>query len=89
MGPDETVRLTGWSRITGAAPPCCWLGRCWAVFRLADRLSVLVYGRVIAAAPPTKSAPIRKRGKPIWATRVHDAIAAPARLRRQPECCLA
>ena len=37
-----------------------------AVFALADRISVLVYGRIIARAASTTSATIRKSAAPIW-----------------------
>ena len=39
-----------------------------AVFALADRISVLVYGRVIASGTPRKSAATKRSNAPISAT---------------------
>jgi branched-chain amino acid transport system ATP-binding protein len=53
MGPDETVRLTELiESMRGRAAMLLVEHDMQAVFRLADRLSVLVYGRVIATGTP-------------------------------------
>jgi branched-chain amino acid transport system ATP-binding protein len=53
MGPDETVRLTElFESMRGRAAMLLVEHVMQAVFRLADRLSVLVYGRVIASGTP-------------------------------------
>ena len=53
MGPDETVRLTELiESMRGRAAMLLVEHDMQAVFRLADRLSVLVYGRVIASGTP-------------------------------------
>ena len=53
MGPDETVRLTELiESLRGRAAMLLVEHDMQAVFRLADRLSVLVYGRVIATGTP-------------------------------------
>ena len=45
-----------------------------AVFALADRISVLVYGRILASGPPEQCAPIRRWSPPISATRLDEPM---------------
>lgn len=53
MGPDETVRLTGLiESMRGRAAMLLVEHDMQAVFQLADRISVLVYGKVIATGTP-------------------------------------
>jgi branched-chain amino acid transport system ATP-binding protein len=53
MGPDETLRLTELiESLRGRAAMLLVEHDMQAVFRLADRISVLVYGRVIATGTP-------------------------------------
>ncbi|MFJ1299758.1 ABC transporter ATP-binding protein [Pseudomonadota bacterium AL_CKDN230030165-1A_HGKHYDSX7] len=53
MGPDETLRLTELiESMRGRAAMLLVEHDMQAVFRLADRISVLVYGRVIATGTP-------------------------------------
>ena len=53
MGPDETLRLTELiEAMRGRAAMLLVEHDMQAVFRLADRISVLVYGRVIATGTP-------------------------------------
>ncbi|WP_241068101.1 ABC transporter ATP-binding protein [Achromobacter insuavis] len=53
MGPDETLRLTDLiESLRGRAAMLLVEHDMQAVFRLADRISVLVYGRVIATGTP-------------------------------------
>jgi branched-chain amino acid transport system ATP-binding protein len=53
MGPDETVRLTELiASLRGRVAMLLVEHDMQAVFRLADRISVLVYGRVIATGTP-------------------------------------
>jgi branched-chain amino acid transport system ATP-binding protein len=53
MGPDETVRLTDLiESMRGQATMLLVEHDMQAVFRLADRISVLVYGRLIATGTP-------------------------------------
>ncbi|KCV66112.1 branched-chain amino acid ABC transporter [Bordetella bronchiseptica 99-R-0433] len=53
MGPDETLRLTELiETLRGRAAMLLVEHDMQAVFRLADRISVLVYGRVIATGTP-------------------------------------
>ncbi|MVW79155.1 ABC transporter ATP-binding protein [Bordetella sp. 02P26C-1] len=53
MGPDETLRLTDLiESMRGQAAMLLVEHDMQAVFRLADRISVLVYGRVIATGTP-------------------------------------
>ncbi len=53
MGPDETLRLTELiESLRGQAAMLLVEHDMQAVFRLADRISVLVYGRVIATGTP-------------------------------------
>lgn len=53
MGPDETLRLTDLiESLRGHAAMLLVEHDMQAVFRLADRISVLVYGRVIATGTP-------------------------------------
>ncbi len=53
MGPDETLRLTQLiESLRGRAAMLLVEHDMQAVFRLADRISVLVYGRVIATGTP-------------------------------------
>jgi len=64
MGPDETVRLTELiESMRGQATMLLVEHDMHAVFRLADRISVLVYGRVIATGTPDEiraNADVRK-----------------------------
>jgi len=53
MGPDETVRLTSLIQsMRGQAAMLLVEHDMQAVFQLADRISVLVYGRIIASGTP-------------------------------------
>jgi len=53
MGPDETLRLTELiESLRGRAAMLLVEHDMQAVFRLADRISVLVYGRIIATGTP-------------------------------------
>jgi branched-chain amino acid transport system ATP-binding protein len=53
MGPDETLRLTDLiESLRGRAAMLLVEHDMQAVFRLADRISVLVYGRIIATGTP-------------------------------------
>jgi branched-chain amino acid transport system ATP-binding protein len=53
MGPDETLRLTQLiESLRGRAAMLLVEHDMQAVFRLADRISVLVYGRIIATGTP-------------------------------------
>lgn len=53
MGPDETLRLTELiERMRGQTAMLLVEHDMQAVFRLADRISVLVYGRIIATGTP-------------------------------------
>ena len=53
MGPDETIRLTELiASLRGQVAILLVEHDMQAVFRLADRISVLVYGRVIATGTP-------------------------------------
>lgn len=53
MGPDETLRLTELiESLRGRATMLLVEHDMQAVFRLADRISVLVYGRIIATGTP-------------------------------------
>ena len=53
MGPDESERMIGLiARLKGALTVLLVEHDMDAVFRLADRISVLVNGRVIASGPP-------------------------------------
>jgi len=53
MGPDETLRLTDLiESLRGQAAMLLVEHDMQAVFRLADRISVLVYGRIIATGTP-------------------------------------
>ncbi|OZI77443.1 ABC transporter ATP-binding protein [Bordetella genomosp. 12] len=53
MGPDETLRLTELiESLRGQAAMLLVEHDMQAVFRLADRISVLVYGRIIATGTP-------------------------------------
>ncbi|WP_415830448.1 hypothetical protein [Bordetella flabilis] len=53
MGPDETLRLADLiESMRGRAAMLLVEHDMEAVFRLADRISVLVYGRIIATGAP-------------------------------------
>lgn len=53
MGPDETLRLTALiESLRGRATMLLVEHDMQAVFRLADRISVLVYGRIVATGTP-------------------------------------
>ena len=53
MGPDETLRLTALiESLRGRMSMLLVEHDMEAVFRLADRISVLVYGRIIATGTP-------------------------------------
>ena len=55
MGPDETLRLTDLiESLRGQAAMLLVEHDMQAVFRLADRISVLVYGRIIATGTPAE-----------------------------------
>ena len=55
MGPDETLRLTELiESLRGQAAMLLVEHDMQAVFRLADRISVLVYGRIIATGTPAE-----------------------------------
>jgi branched-chain amino acid transport system ATP-binding protein len=53
MGPDETLRLTALiESLRGRMSMLLVEHDMEAVFRLADRISVLVYGRIVATGTP-------------------------------------
>ena len=52
MGPDETLRLTELIESLRGRAMLLVEHDMQAVFRLADRISVLVYGRIIATGTP-------------------------------------
>ena len=76
LGPEESVAMVGMLRALKAELTIFLVEHDMeAVFALADRISVLVYGRVIASGAPTPSAPIRTCARPISAKPRRVAMA--------------
>ena len=71
MGPEETTRVVATLRELKQELTILLIEHDMeAVFALADRITVLVYGRVIASgAPDAIRANARGAGRPIWANR--------------------
>ena len=68
MGPHESPRLVETlRRLKGGLTIVLIEHDMDAVFALADRISVLVYGRIIASGDRPRSSPIRQYAKPISA----------------------
>ena len=75
MGPNESSRLVETlRRLKGGLTIVLIEHDLDAVFALADRISVLVYGRIVAsAATRPRSSPIRQYAKPISANKLISA----------------
>ena len=92
-GHEETERLVELlRRLKGRFPILLVEHDMKAVFALADRISVLVYGRILATgAPDEVRADPRGASRPISATRWSDAMLGVDNARRQPtarrRCC--
>ena len=76
MGPEESARMTRLLQgMKGQYGILLVEHDMDAVFALADRISVLVYGKVVFSGPPTRCAAIRRCAPPTWARRAGEARA--------------
>ena len=90
-GREETERLIAvLRRFKGRFPILLVEHDMTAVFALADRISVLIYGRISPAARRTPCAPIRKSSPPISAKRWSETMLAVEKLQAaygRRRCC--